>query len=552
MKKIFLSSAAALMLVACGGNDAETPKAGGAEASAAKLSKTASPIDKRFVLKGAKPLDVEAFFALLPEQGRPSYADASFDDTIGATVITDLAYEDEADGSIITIDRAELYGVDMGAIEKISQKIESDAPADANAAFEKLLEKVRLFGVQVQAKEGGDTADFSIAGIELDGLRFRASSLGKDEKAPLYFLNALNLKGVYVKDLLITAQEKDSAFALAAPDWRLEGFGGGKFDRIAAYNSSYSFSQSDEALDMLEGVGQAIKDSPLGAALLSGANQKVEAASFVWQGFDLSGLLEYGLKGEEPPADAKNLIQLGEVNIADANTYISDKLFSKVSEANISAVQSTWLVPSKVTAVTKAKYDFSAYAGDGEDALLTTIKEHGLDAVEAVSNVSWDWNAKSGKAEFVTAAAAPSLADYEMSFNLEGFKSDTLKAAMAADDASALAPEFKIGGFNTTLKDKALLDAIFAIAGLQMNSSGPELRQSAPAMIRLLGVSAMSVNPLYAGYVNSFADFVAKGGSLSIDASPKKPVPLATLSQTIEKKPDELGDVLGLTVTHKK
>ena len=557
MKKILLSTAAAVVLLGCGGEEAKGQNPAG-DVAVSKSVETASPIDKPFVLKGAEPLDIEAFFELFPQEARPSYENAVFDPQIGATVLKGIVYKDENDASLLTIDRAELYGVDLEAIARVWDKIDSKASADIDAPYEQLSQKIRLFGVKAPQEETGETADgapqeFSIEGVELSGLRFRASSLGDNEKAPLYFLNALDLKGAYLKNLQIAAQDENGGtIAVSAPDWRLEGFGGGKLDFLTARDFSYAISQSKEALTMLEGVSEALTQSPVGAALFSGATQKVEASSFEWKGLDLSGLLEHGLKGEEPAADAKDLIQLGAINIADAKTYIDDKLFSKVSEAQITATQSTWLIPSKIKASSKALYDFSAYAPQTEEALLTVIKEHGLDAVEATSDVIWDWNGKSGKANFVTKSTSKDFADFEMLFDLVGFKSEALKAEFESDDASEFSSSFKLETFKANLKDKKLLDAIFAIAGLQMNSSGADLRQSAPAMIRLVGIQAASVNPLYGDYVNAAADFISKGGSLDIDATPQKPVPFEDIAKTLETKPEGLAEVLGLSVTHKE
>ena len=57
--------------------------------------------------------------ALMPEDERPSYDTARFDESLGATVVENLRFADADDGEAVVVSRAEFYGVDMDAIERI-------------------------------------------------------------------------------------------------------------------------------------------------------------------------------------------------------------------------------------------------------------------------------------------------------------------------------------------------------------------------------------------------------------------------------------------------
>ena len=104
--------------------------------------------------------------------------------------------------------------------------------------------------------------------------------------------------------------------------------------------------------------------------------------------------------------------------------------------------------------------------------------------------------------------------------------------------------------FSFKVEDEKALDAIFALAALQMGGSGEDLRMSVPAMIRLSGAQAAQMNPRISGYVNALAEFVAKGGTLEVAAAPKEPVAFSTLQATGMTAPQTMPDVLNLTVSH--
>ena len=92
---------------------------------------------------------------------------------------------------------------------------------------------------------------------------------------------------------------------------------------------------------------------------------------------------------------------------------------------------------------------------------------------------------------------------------------------------------------------------MFAVSALQMGGSGDDLRQSAPAMIRLSGVQFAQFNPALMSYVNAVADFVGKGGELRISAQPSEPIGFMEL-QSASLDPQSLPETLNIEITHKE
>jgi len=550
MKTFFLVGAAALALTACGKKEegGTTPAAEGA----AKAT-TASPLEQSFRLSDAEPLDVDALFSMMPEKSRPSYESANFDEKLGATVVTNLRFSDgPADGESVLVERAEFYGLDLDAIERVkaAESVGADAPMEA------LFKKVRLLNI---SGEGFDEEDgqFSVGGIEFDRLAVRQGGPkgdGEGNEAARLF-NAIELGGLYFKDISFSANEETAAaVAMSAPDLRFVGLGGGKLGAIIANDLEYEITQSEASLAAIaEAMGpQAgmVFSGPL-RSFIAPENQRVTIDSFEWRGIDLSGLMAWGLKGETPPATARDLIDLGTIKAAGMESFIEDRRAMAAKEATVSAMEFTWLIPSKFRADSKgAVTDFTAYLPETETEALEILKKHGLDKVAGDGHAEWNWNADSGVADLDYSAAMSGLADVSMALGLNGLKLEDLAAEDA--DENIVAQLAALRGFSLTFKDETALDVMFEIAALQMGGSAEDLRQSAPAMIRLSGAQAAQMNPRIADYVDAFANFVAKGGTLEIAASPAEPVTMQALETVGSTSPQTIPDVLNLNVTHKE
>ncbi|NOX82020.1 MAG: hypothetical protein GXP06_03335 [Alphaproteobacteria bacterium] len=552
ISKILIAGAIAFALVACGDKDAggEAPKSA-ASAKAAKVS-AASPLDADFRLKDGEEVDIAALLAMMPDEANPTYDSVAFDKKIGATVVSNLRFADDDGGEGILIKRAEFYGVDVDAIARINDA--TDAGADA--PFETVFQKVRLLDVSAEGVEEKEGA-MSIGGIEFDKLAIRQGgpeSDGKGNEAARFF-NAVSLAGLYFKDISFSVEESEGAsIAMVAPDLRFVGMADGKLGAIIANGLDYKVSQSDKAIANL---GQAF--GPQGAALMSGPLKQLLAlsdqttvAALAWRDIDFSNLLSWGLKGEAPPMTERNLIDLGTMKATDMETFVEGRRLATIEEATISAAEFTWLMPSKIRTDTKGGvYDFTAYVPETEEAVVEILKRHGLDEVKGDGYAEWNWNADSGVGALEYVVNADSAANISMGLGFSGLKLDDAAEAMENGEDNPLAVLGAFDNFSLKLEDKKALDAIFDLAALQMGGSGEDLRQSAPAMIRLSGMQLAQFNPRVSGYVEAVANFVAKGGTLEISANPAEPVSFSEL-ESGGATPQTLPDVLDLKVTHTK
>lgn len=550
-----LAGVAALALAACGNKD-ETAAGPKSETSrqAAKAD-AGSPLDSAFRLQDADPVDIDALLALLPADSRPTYETATFDDSLGATVVENLRFADADDGEAVTVRRAEFFGVDMEAIGRVRDA----ADVNADAPFETVFQKVRFYDVASEGiEQGEDSASLTIGGVEFDQMQIRQGGVEGDGVGDdgARFFNAVNLAGLYFKDLAFGAETEDSpTVAMKAPDLRLVGMGGGRLGAIIANDFEYDMTQSAASVAAMREAmgpqGALIMSSPL-AGLFAPESQRVKIGAIEWRNIDFAGLLEWGLKDERPPVTEENLIDLGVMQATAMETYVNGKRAVTVAETNMTAGEFTWLMPSDFRFDSKgAVYDFTAYVPETEEAALTVLRDRGLDNVKGDGKASWVWNARNGVAELDYEANMEKFVSFSSSLGFTEMKLNEIAAAMDGGDSGDIFANGAFRNFSMTIDDENALDAVFALAALQMGGTGEDLRASVPAMIRLTGAQAAQMNPRIADYVNAMAEFVAKGGSLEFRAEPAEPVAFGALQATGGSAPQTLPDVINLTVTHK-
>lgn len=552
-RKIWLAGAAALALTACGNKDESDAPAVGAAGDAAKLS-AASPLEKKFSLKGAEESDIDELFSMLPVENRPTYENSTFDASLGATVVTGLRFADADDGEGVVFERAEFYGLDQAAIDRIkdAEAVGPDAP------FETVFEKVRLLNMSVEGMsdpESGSEMNVSIAGIEFDKLSIRQGgpNANPDGDDAANFFNAINLGGLYFKDIDVDVAADDvQDIKFSAPDLRIVGVGGGKVGAILANDLSYDVKQGAQVREtMREAMGPQggiLLDGPLGG-LIAPDSQRATIETFEWRDLDFSGALAYGVKGEDAPATDRDLIDLGEMKITDMVSFVNDRQLATVGEISMPKMEFAWMIPSEFRLDMKdAVTDYTAYIPDTEDPAYAVLADNGLDAIKGEGFAEWNWNPDKGDGQLRYEAVSPGLADFSMGFEMVGA---TLKEMAALDDAEkedAFARSAELKSFNLKIDDEKALDAIFDLAALQMGGTGTDLRQSAPALIRLSGAQFAQLNPRISDYLDAVANFVSKGGSIEIAATPEEPIGAADLEAV--GSPQTLPDVLDLTITH--
>ena len=181
-----------------------------------------------------------------------------------------------------------------------------------------------------------------------------------------------------------------------------------------------------------------------------------------------------------------------------------------------------------------------------------TMMALGLDQISGDYSGGWQWDGASGALNTGFSTDVVDLASISFGLQMDG-PSLVEWQTLAREDAPVkdLETLATLGGFNASITDYQLLDRVFAYAAAENGGTPEDFRLALPATLRLIGAESANANPRIAGYFNSIADFIAKGGSLDVAASPATPVPLRTITTMGEKKPDALPDLLNLSVTHR-
>lgn len=554
IRSALLLFAASLAAASCG----ERAGAPMSPASVAAADANAdSPIDRPFRLKSADELDVDRLFRLLPLYLRPTYEKATFDPRSGATIVTGLKFGSEKTADGFAAGRAEFYGVDLDRIERLNG--ETDAPLDA--PFSPVLAKLRLFDVETFAGEEGRPKT-SIKAVEIDSLRVRGGGIPKTSGANglAALINAFDFAGVYFKDIRTTGgdvaeSDTGAAFDFAAADLRFVGAGGGKLKAVIGRDLEYEVRQSADAVAAasrkLGPMAEILVSGPL-RAFIAPEEQRTKIKTLEWRNISFAGLLDFGLRGEQPPITARNLMDLGTAKLTDVETYVGEKRFSLTPEVDIPALEFAWLAPSKVRAVTRGGvYDFTALVPDKEREAISLLKTRRLDRVRGDSDFAYDWNPDRGGAVLSAGYDSAGFADFDLDLALEGLELKGLEAARAGGAANPAAETARLGRFSLIISDETMLDAFFELSALETGGTAKDVRSAAPAVMRLTRLELQRKNPRTAGFIDAVAAFLEDGGTLEIRAEPETPAPLSVIGDNAARGPDAVAAAINLTVTQR-
>lgn len=527
----------ACLAIACGRNDATKGATRGEELS---------PLDQEFRLADAEPVEIDAFFTLFPAERRPTYQSTRFDSALGATIVEGIEIPGEHKGGAIRIERAEFFGLDLAAVSRLRDGAAVDG-------YETVFAKIRLLNVRSDGYADDDaTAKLSIAAVEIDRLDMQALD---DRANAAEIASAIKLAGLYFKDFrLFSVTSETPSVDFSAPDLRIMDYRGGAIGAVTGKGFSYEIAHSQSS------IGALTRSMGPQAALLLGSlkgfiapdRQTTKIGEVDWRAIDFSGLMAFAARGEPPSITEKDLIDLGTMKARAMETLIDGKRAAFIDEATMSAGAFTWLIPSNIRADTKgAIYDLTAYVSEDEAAAIGVLRNYGLDDVRGDGVAEWRWNEKSGKAVLDYIARTDVFADLRVNLRLSGFVYDDMIKASQSGERNAVASLGALDGFSFAITDKNALAAGFDIAALETGGSGQDLRQSMPAMIRVMSLQAATVNQRAIGYADAIADFIAEGGTLELSAAPSTPASFDLL-QSGAISPEDLPDVINLTVTHKE
>tara|TARA_Y100000052_G_scaffold27583_1_gene36846 strand:+ start:64480 stop:66429 length:1950 start_codon:yes stop_codon:yes gene_type:complete len=376
--------------------------------------------------------------------------------------------------------------------------------------------------------------------------------------------------------------EVEFSFPLAAST----GISRGDMDLSMSKGVTYLFDMN-VAGDELDGADIPLKMS--GSADLS-----------IWQDLKLSKLAGYLERQEVPSSDITDLMSFGRGTIYGERSVMGDEEFYTVGKTSIDLSDWHWFIPEVISFKSEDyRLNIGSYLGFIENTMRSVpevtedpeaeqmfamfnsvedlLAENGLEILDMDIGLNFTWDAESG---------ASSL---DMDNDVEkvgAFKLGLGSTTMPYDDARELflrsvdetseepmsgeyfAQAFMMGmavtDFELMLDDDGGLERAFALAigisklipdeeaegpVLMLRDSTPdEVRSMVGGLIRMTGFEAASVFPPAVTYINGFADFLMKGGKLSVKMDPEEPIGAANAMQLqgMIADPDAMVEYLGL------
>ncbi len=296
-------------------------------------------------------------------------------------------------------------------------------------------------------------------------------------------------------------------------------------------------------------------------------------------------------RGEIPPMSETEIMSLGVWRALGEGYTLGGEPFYSVNETVVDLSDFHWLLPEKISFRSDdVVYNIAGYLAYVGRMVAASGEEGTQDAAEAVASavgvledngadiltfdVSGDgaWTPGNGatRSDFVIDLEDWMRIETRMSGGLPAY--DRLQGAAPAAgaplDGEALSALFlsdaSLGGFSTKITDQGGLARGFELAVALADLAEPgdpgvamlqgarpaDLRVSSAAMIRLAAGQAAEAFPPGQAYLVALADFVQKGGVLTIAADPAAPLNIADIQAAAAAgDPADLDDLLGVSVT---
>lgn len=542
-RALIIAASLVLLLPSC------APKGGESGAREAMRIESPSPIDRPFSLKAQKPLDIEGLVQMLPEARRPTYGKVEFDARRGATIVSDVLFADpdgEGPRHPMAIKRLELFGVDKDAMRRVSA-----GKRDNAAPFETVFVKVRAFGV---TPERADDEAASIGAMEWSQLRIRRGAfapLGEARPTAAHFLHNFELGGLYFQDWSVGGKtETPDRLGFDIKDLRVVDLAGGKLRGVVLKNGAYRFSLSPAARYALGGgfgpVVGALLNGPFGPFLFP-ASQRVTVGRAEWRDIDLAGWMRKEIDGEQVGMSDVGLMSLGTIKARKIDTYVGDRLASRVDEQIIAMEDFVGVVPTAFTASARGVVlDITAYADAEDEAAAALLKSRKLDHVNASNRFEWRWDAAKGAASLRADMDVERLAKYAFKLDVSGVDASAMAEARRSGAPSDFGAFGALQGFTLRVEERSLFDTLAALTALRTGESPAAVRKQLIDSMGVLAASADKLDPRYKQLFESVAGFVEEGGVLEVAAAPQAPVAFADLGGD----PGALARNIDLTARH--
>ncbi|MEO1552524.1 MAG: hypothetical protein AAFR82_01225 [Pseudomonadota bacterium] len=361
------------------------------------------------------------------------------------------------------------------------------------------------------------------------------------------------------------------------------------------YSSSQSNAYNDE---MLPGEVITMSGFPAGFTMVQAESYETSSVT----NLRLDKLMGFLARSELPEMDQRDLLSLGVWEVTGYEAQLNNKEILTAERGYFNGDQFEWIIPSdlsfgmegallntgeltgffkilfetfmdnpELTPEGSAEAEQMAMVREGIDKAITLLPEHGLDKLPFDVSASATWDADTGPSDFAVAFDAEGFGTsaFDLSITLPVY--DALLAAYESEDReaafeTAFQDAFAFNGARFFEEDKGGYDKLFGFAnalgkeypdegwGAMLGNMEPaQLRTYLGTMMRMGKPAASEEFPPAADWIEAYASYLESGGSFEVKLTPPTPItPELIDSYEDEPEPEEIIEILGLTVTHTK
>lgn len=307
-----------------------------------------------------------------------------------------------------------------------------------------------------------------------------------------------------------------------------------------------------------------------------------------WSGADFSKLLEWGEKGEMPPAHQRDVMKLGQYVVEDMSIALSGKPVIEIGALEFSADRFAWLMPEQMTIrhsdVAIDLGNFLAFVEaatpegletSGEmsvQEIATMLQRSGLNRISGNGEINLNWDPATGAGTFENRGVMNGL--FGGIFRMEGALPtyNEIAASFGADGQSfdetvfdtLMSEKADLTKLTTQLTDLGGLDALAKLTieiAKVSSSSDPTLasfaestpqnvRATASGLVMLSGFSASQEVPDAMRWATQLSQFLSRGGTFELSLTPKKDMAALSEGGMAELSLSQLAEQFGVAVKH--
>ncbi|MEO0608298.1 MAG: hypothetical protein AAFY82_08695 [Pseudomonadota bacterium] len=317
----------------------------------------------------------------------------------------------------------------------------------------------------------------------------------------------------------------------------------------------------------------------------------------------LDKVMGYLARSELPGMDERDLLSLGRWAFSGYRTRLNDREYLTADQAYFNGDNFEWVIPSDLSfGITGATLNTGELTGffqilfetflneaaledidesdrtqmeqvrEGVEKAIELLPQHGLDTLPFDAAFSLKWDADTGPTDFAMAFDADGYGQSTFDLGLTLPNYDQVKVAYESEDRESLFEQafeqvFAFRGAQFVEVDKGGYDKLFGFAhdlgkeypnegwGAMLGSMEPEqLRSYLGTIMRMGKPSAAAEFPPAEAWLESYAVYLESGGRIEFISNPPEAITMELIERydDADPEPEQIVEILGLTVTHTK